>query len=89
MMQNVPPLEDVGPIVDAADLDTETIAEAAPERLAAIWASRITGVVGILFLAAALVTWFARHGHYRLVLALLIVAMFAAILHSYTFDDRT
>jgi hypothetical protein len=38
-------------------------------------------------LLLALVAWLARHGHYRLVLAFLIVALFASILHSYTFED--
>jgi hypothetical protein len=35
----------------------------------------------------ALVVWHYHTNHYRLVLALLIVAMFAAILHSYVFED--
>jgi len=49
--------------------------------------SRITGILGCVMLLVALLEWFVRHGHLRLVLALLIVAMFCAILHSYVFED--
>jgi hypothetical protein len=38
-------------------------------------------------LVAALVLWALRANHYRPVLALLTIAMFAAILHSYTFEN--
>jgi hypothetical protein len=57
-----------------------------PERAATVWVSRLTFALGVLTLIAALATWAGREGHYRFVLALLIVAMFAAILHSYTCD---
>jgi hypothetical protein len=60
---------------------------ATPERAARVWVSRISGVVGVFFLALALVVWAGRQGHYRLVLAFLVVAMFAAIMHSYTFEN--
>lgn len=49
--------------------------------------SRLTGIVGILFLALGLFLWFVRNGHYRLILLVLTVAMFMAILHSYTFEN--
>jgi hypothetical protein len=58
-----------------------------PERLATIWVSRITGLVSALFVLLALAVWEFRHGHYRLVLGCLVIAMFAAILHSYTFEN--
>lgn len=58
-----------------------------PERIAAVWVSRLTGIVSAVFVVMALVVWAGRHGHYRLVLAFLVIAMFAAILHSYTFEN--
>lgn len=60
---------------------------AEPDRLASVWVSRITGIVGGLCLLIALSYWFARPGHFRPVLILLTVAMFAAILHSYVFEN--
>jgi hypothetical protein len=57
------------------------------ERAATVWVSRITFVVGAAFLVLALLAWLFRHGHNRLVLALLIVALVASILHSYTFEN--
>lgn len=62
--------------------------EAVPEeRTATVWVSRITFAVGATFLFLALLTWLFRHGHNRLVLALLIVALVCSILHSYTFEN--
>lgn len=55
-------------------------------RPATVWAGRIARVVGAMCLLAALLEWATRPGHLRPVLALLIIAMFAAILHSYTFE---
>jgi uncharacterized membrane protein len=73
------------PMHDPRDL------EAAPplpaERTAAVWVSRLTSVLGLLCLAIALSVWAARPGHFRFVLAMLIIAMFAAVLHSYTFEN--
>jgi hypothetical protein len=50
--------------------------------------SRITGIVGICLLVTALFAWVLRPGHYRLVLLILILAMFLAILHNYSIDGR-
>jgi hypothetical protein len=58
-----------------------------PDHLASVWVSRITGIGGGLLLLIALSYWFARPGHYRPVLILLTVAMFASILHSYVFEN--
>ena len=58
-----------------------------PEQRATKLAGRITAVVGVACLVIALTVWATRHGHYRLVLAFLVVAMFCAILHSYTFEN--
>ena len=85
MMQNSPPLMEVH--VELDHQDDELMIDEAQERLATIWVSRITGAVGGLCLLLALSVWLARPGHYRLVLAFLTIAMFAAILHSYTFEN--
>jgi hypothetical protein len=86
-MQNASSLTEITPVVH-----NETIAEASPEELTperrvTLMVNRITGLVGAVFLLLALITWIARHGHYRLVLAFLVVALFASVLHSYTFED--
>jgi uncharacterized membrane protein len=78
MISNTPHLAEVPP---------EPGSEFPDERTARVWVSRLTGVVGGVMLLLALFEWFARHGHYRLVLALFTVAMFCAILHSYVFED--
>ncbi|HEX8918769.1 MAG TPA: hypothetical protein VF898_09710 [Chloroflexota bacterium] len=44
-------------------------------------------MIGVIALTISLTVWFVRPNHYRFVLAVLMVAMFAAILHSYTFED--
>jgi hypothetical protein len=87
MMQNTPPLTPVPD--DTGTLEVENIQslEQPEERAATVWVSRLTGIVGGVILLIALVEWFTRHGHYRLLLALLTVAMFCAILHSYVFED--
>jgi len=60
---------------------------AASERAATVWISRVTSILGLICLAIALTVWAARPGHYRFVLALLTIAMFAAVLHAYTFEN--
>jgi hypothetical protein len=67
--------------------EADELTPIAPERVAAKWVSRITSVAGLICLALALTVWAARPGHYRFVLAMLTIAMFAAILHSYTFEN--
>jgi hypothetical protein len=82
-MQNPSPLTDVGP-----DADTDVVSsEIGRDRVATIWVAYATRIIGAICLALALLEWAFRSGHYRPVLALLTVAMFAAILHSYTFED--
>jgi hypothetical protein len=61
--------------------------DVAPGRRANLWVARITTLIGLACLVLALVEWAIRPNHYRLVLALLVIAMFAAILHSYTFEN--
>jgi uncharacterized membrane protein len=73
------------PMHDPRDLEAPP--PLAPERAAAVWVSRLTSVLGLLCLAVALSVWAARPGHFRFVLAMLIIAMFAAVLHSYTFEN--
>jgi uncharacterized membrane protein len=85
-------MHDTTPLVDlshgASHTEVEQVdAQLPAERAATIWVSRLTGIVGAIMLVIALLEWFVRHGHLRLVLALLTVAMFCAILHSYVFED--
>jgi hypothetical protein len=88
-MRNAPPLTGTDPVTSEQHRHIEVVPdEAVPEeRPATIWVSRITFVVGAAFLVLALLAWLFRHGHNRLVLALLIVALVASILHSYTFEN--
>lgn len=86
-MQNVPPLTEVSNIPDDEGLIEDQVAELAPGREATIWVSRITFIVGAIFLGLALLAWLFRQHHYRLVLAFLIVALFASILHSYVVEN--
>jgi hypothetical protein len=88
MMQNTTPLTPLKPepLLELEDEATASI-DATVDRIATVWVSRITSIVGLLCLAFALAVWAVRPGHYRFVLALLTVAMFAAILHSYTFEN--
>jgi hypothetical protein len=81
MYEPKPPLQELQ-VETRAMSDVET-----PERLATIWVSRLTGAISAIFVLIALALWASRHGHYRLVLAFLVVAMFAAILHTYTFEN--
>ncbi|MGI8825493.1 MAG: hypothetical protein ACR2JC_07595 [Chloroflexota bacterium] len=83
--QNTVPLIEIQPVrneIDPADQATIEL-----EIEVVNWYRRITGAVGGSFLFAALLYWAARPGHYRPVLVLLIVAMLAAILHTYAFED--
>jgi len=87
MMQHTTPLASV--TTDPRDeitVDLRAVPQS-PDRSPTVWVSRITAVVGAACLFGALVVWHYHTNHYRLVLALLIVAMFAAILHSYVFED--
>jgi hypothetical protein len=77
---NLPSVVDAQPAEDSSDLRPRDLR-------ATIWISRITSLIGLACLVFALLEWALRPGHYRLVLALLTVAMFAAILHSYTFEN--
>lgn len=88
-MRTTSPLTGTGPV----ESEQHSLIEVVPndavveERTATVWVSRITFVVGAAFLVLALLAWLFRHGHNRLVLALLIVALVASILHSYTFEN--
>ena len=81
------PRFDVTPNMEDQDEDSLAAVELTQERLATIWVSRLTSVVGGICLLLGLALWLVRPEHYRLVLVLLTVAMFAAILHSYTFEN--
>jgi cytochrome bd-type quinol oxidase subunit 1 len=87
MRQNVPPLSDIPPTTESHALVDASQIEVTPERMATVWVGRMTFLVGGICLMAAFAVWLLRPGHYRLVLAFLIVAMFMAILHSYTFEN--
>lgn len=80
-----PPISDLQPISAATiKIDAAIVEET---RAASLWVARITRIVGAACLLLALVEWAGRPGHLRTVLALLTIALFAAILHSYTFED--
>lgn len=85
-MQNSPRV-DLPPVVEEHIESPLDAAEAAQDRAVTIWVSRITSLVGGICLLLGLVLWLARPEHYRLVLVLLTIAMFATILHSYTFEN--
>ncbi|MGH2442183.1 MAG: hypothetical protein ACRDFX_03340 [Chloroflexota bacterium] len=82
-------MQSTTPLIDAEDLDITQSAVINGKRTstATIWVSRVTSVLGLICLALALIEWAWRPGHLRTVLAFLIVAMFAAILRSYSFED--
>ena len=86
-MQDTTPLVDLSHGATHVDVEQLGAAQLPAERAATIWVSRLTGIFGSIMLVIALLEWFVRHGHLRLVLALLTVAMFCAILHSYVFED--
>ena len=84
--QDTVPLIEITPI--RRDFDPADQATIEIEIKVVNWFRRITGVVGGVFLCVALVVWMLRPSyHYRFVLAFLTVAMLAAILHSYAFED--
>jgi len=87
MIQHTTPLASV--TTDPRDeitVDLRAVPQSA-EGSPTVWVSRVTGAVGAVCLFTALIVWHYHLHHYRLVLALLIVSMFAAILHSYVFED--
>jgi 4-hydroxybenzoate polyprenyltransferase len=84
-MANSPHLTEVSaPGTEATGISS---VPATVERTASVWVSRLTGIVGLIILVIALLEWFFRHGHFRMILALFTVAMFCAILHSYVFEE--
>lgn len=88
IVQKSPPLRNIPADEETVEMAALAAAvSATTDRAATIWVHRITGIGGGLCLFLALSVWLARAGHYRLVLALLVVSMFAAILHSYTFEN--
>ena len=87
MMQKTPTLTDVPARIDQPKMNGASVEDAQRERRAAVWVSRATSLIGAVCLLLALLEWAGRPGHLRTVLALLVVAMFAAILHSYTFEN--
>ena len=84
-MQDTPPIIHMPP--HAADPRVEV--DEADESLdrGTLWVSRISRIIGGITLLAALFIWLFHQGHYRLVLVLLVIAMFASIIHAYTFED--
>jgi hypothetical protein len=87
MIQKTPMVPDVSSDELSADGLASDLTADQSDHLASVWVSRITGVGGGICLLIALSYWFARPGHYRPVLILLTVAMFASILHSYVFEN--
>jgi hypothetical protein len=85
MTQSAPSVRSYLPAIH--DIDLVDAQESPAENTANIWTSRITGAIGAVFLALGLLIWASRPGHYRLVLAFLVIAMLAAILRSYTFEN--
>ena len=86
-MQNPQQISGLSQEVDQRTTINVLLEDEEPERAARVWVSRFTGVAGGLCLLFALSLWLARPGHLRPVLALLVLAMFMAILHSYVFED--
>jgi hypothetical protein len=85
-MQNVPvPEPALTEVIVGDEVAVENIPS--PEDRATAWVNRLTLIVGAVFLMLALGAWYFRQHHYRLVLALLVVALFASIIHSYTFNN--
>jgi hypothetical protein len=85
MRQEIPPLTEVRHV--QIDVNGGPPGFFSQQRVETVWVSRITGILGAAFLIIALTFWTFRPGHLRLVLAFLVLAMFAAVLHSYTFDS--
>jgi hypothetical protein len=84
-VHKAPSLSDLPARIDQAEEIAP--ADAPRERRARIWVSRASGFLGALCLLLALLEWAIRPTHLRTVLALLVIAMFAAIIHSYMFED--
>ena len=85
-MQHLKPVDNLSaeePIVPKQQLTVVT--RLSSRRIA--WVNRVTGVLGLISLAIALTIWFVHTNHYRLVLVFLVIAMFTAILHAYTFEN--
>ncbi|HEY8686510.1 MAG TPA: hypothetical protein VIO57_12960 [Chloroflexota bacterium] len=87
MIQKTTTVPAVSPDEMSASGGSATLISDQPDHLASVWVSRITGIGGGLCLLVALSYWYLRPGHYRPVLILLTVAMFASILHSYVFEN--
>jgi hypothetical protein len=87
MIQKTPSVPGVSSDELNVDGHLPNLTDDQPDHLASVWVSRITGIGGGLLLLFALSYWFARPGHYRPVVILLTVAMFASILHSYVFEN--
>jgi hypothetical protein len=87
MLQKTTTVSAVSPDDLKANGAGSTLVPDQPDHLASVWVSRITGIGGGFCLLVALSYWFARPGHYRPVLILLTIAMFASILHSYVFEN--
>lgn len=85
MIQKTPTVPSIS--TDNFDDRRTSSAVESSDHLASVWVSRITGIGGGFCVLVALSYWFARPGHYRPVLILLTVAMFASILHSYVFEN--
>ena len=87
MMQKTPSPVNIEPQGDVPEGVVGLGPDVNPESIATTWVSRFTFIAGGLCLLTALSIWLWRPNHYRLVLVLLTVAMFAAILHSYTMEN--
>ncbi len=87
MIQKTTSIPAISPDDLSPNAGSTVLASDQPDQLASVWVSRITGIGGGFCLLVALSYWFLRPGHYRPVLILLTVAMFASILHSYVFEN--
>ncbi len=87
MIKNRATLSDVSMQSNNQATPTPVRPSAFEDRDASVWVGRITSIIGLICLGLALVEWEVRPGHLRTVLALLTIAMFAAILNSYSFEN--
>ena len=87
MIQKTPTVPAVSPDDMTPTAGSTALTSDQPDHLASVWVSRITGIGGGFCLLVALSYWYLRPGHYRPVLILLTIAMFASILHSYVFEN--
>jgi len=77
-----------GTDVPSAYIAKPQISASAASRSYMAWFERVTGIVGVALLVAGLAVWRFKPGDHRAALILLVCAMFLAILHYYSLEER-